>query len=75
MRCHILSQRCKVYLVHEAEVQDPAGEFALGQQPVFIQGGFGLLQVLPLQRPHMMSAMHPLHSKRDGHTCRADSHV
>lgn len=30
MWSHVLAQSCKVYLVHEAEVQDPAGKFFLG---------------------------------------------
>lgn len=37
MQRHILSQSCEVHLVHEAEVQDPAGVLGLGLQPVLIQ--------------------------------------
>lgn len=33
---HILAQSCKVYLIQEAEVQNPAGMSRHGQQSVLI---------------------------------------
>lgn len=52
---HILAQSCKVYLIHEAEVQNPAGMSGHGQQSVLIQLVLRLAQVVPLLRRQIIT--------------------
>lgn len=52
---HIPAQSCKVYLIQEAEVQNPAGMSGHGQQSVFIQLVLRLAQVVPLLRRHIIT--------------------
>lgn len=52
---HILAQSCKVYLIHEAEVQNPAGMSGHGQQSVLIQLVLRLAQVVSLLRRQIIT--------------------